>query len=359
MRIVYGIQSTGKGHLSRFLGLKPFFDRDGHELLVIASGYEDPPDYFLEAVRDCEYVRFRGVSYVGDGSGGISWAATGSQFLLGIPGLLDSFQDASDIIRRFDPGVVVSDFDPITASSFVAPGFVKVGLSHQSILLSPGAYHPPGYEVEKFVTDCVVRAFTEGLDHDLGCHFYPANESCLPPIIREPIRDAKVENRGHILVYHTLPGLLEQIDRYAAAHADRRFIVYGYPEREGARNMHFEGDRSRFAADLAAADAYVGTAGFQSISEAFYLGKKIAVHPIKGQYEQIWNAAQLEHHGMGCWYGEPFDLADDAVASAAPRTLEEALEQPLDEALHRRRLPWFRDGARTCYERIIGLADAR
>ena len=38
VRIVYGIQSTGKGYLSRFLGLKPFFDRDGHELMVIASG---------------------------------------------------------------------------------------------------------------------------------------------------------------------------------------------------------------------------------------------------------------------------------------------------------------------------------
>jgi hypothetical protein len=169
----------------------------------------------------------------------------------------------------------------------------------------------------------VVETFTEGLDHDMGCHFYPAGESGLPPIIREPIRDAKVEHRGHILVYHTLPGLLEQIDRYTAAHADRRFIVYGYPQREDAQNMHFEGDRSRFAADLAAADlaaadAYVGTAGFQSISEAFHIGKKIAAHPIKGQYEQIWNAVQLEHHGMGCWYGEPYDLAEDAGRSRGP-----------------------------------------
>ena len=56
MRIVYGIQSTGKGHMSRFLGLKPFFDRDGHELLVVASGTDDPPEYFLEAISNCQYT---------------------------------------------------------------------------------------------------------------------------------------------------------------------------------------------------------------------------------------------------------------------------------------------------------------
>ena len=345
MRIVHGVQSTGKGHLSRFLGLLPLYLRDGHEVLVFASGYEDPPEYFLEAVADCRYVRFRGISYVGDGVGGVSKRGTCSAFLRYLPELLASFGRAQDIISDFAPHLMVSDFDPISGSAFVAPAITKVGLSHQNILLSKGMYHPPRMQMEKFFTYAVLNIFTGGLTHRLGCHFYPGNEDCLPPIIRPAVRNARTENRRHIVVYHTLRGMLAQIERYASDHPDRPIIVYGYPERPDAGNIHFESDRAKFASDLATADSYVGTAGFQSISEAFYLGKKIVVQPIVGQYEQIWNAAQLEHHGMGRW------LRDEVA-------LEDALEQRFNGELHRRLHPWFRDGAQTCYERLMSLAQA-
>ena len=344
MRIVYGIQSTGKGHLSRFLGLKPFFDRDGHKLLVFASGYEDPPEYFLRAVADCRYARFRGISYVGNGRGGVSQRGTVCAFFRYLPEFLGGLRRAQELITDFAPHVVVSDFDPVSGSAFVAPGITKVGLSHQNVLLAPGLYHPPGMRVPKLFTWGVVRAFTDGLDHRLGCHFYPANQYCLPPIIRPAIREAVPENRGHILVYHTMPGMLPEITCYAAAHPDRRVIVYGYTGQQDTGNVHFECDRGKFAGDLASADAYVGTAGFQSISEAFYLGKKIAVRAVAGQYEQIWNVAQLEHWGMGREHRD---------------SLEEALDQQFNHQLHQRLLPWFRDGARTCYERIIELAGKR
>lgn len=351
LRIIYGIQSTGKGHLSRFLGLQPYFERDGHEVLVIASGYEDPPQYFLQPVRAAgyRYHRNNGISYLGDGKGGVSELGTARAFLAHFPRLMADLRRTQAIITQFAPDVIVNDFDPVSGSLFVAPGIPKVGLSHQNILLRGDMYHPPGLLVPKFFTFVVTQGFTSGLSHKLGCHFYPENEFCMPPIIRPAIREATVENKGHIIVYHTLPGLMEEIEQYAADHPDRRMIVYGYDGREDAGNMHFESDRARFPEDLAACDAYVGTAGFQSISETFYLGKKMAVHPTVGQYEQIWNAAQLEHHGMGAWYG----------AAPAPNTLEEALEKPFNHQAHADLLPWFRDGARICYERVMELAIRR
>jgi len=357
LRIVYGIQSTGKGHMSRFLGLKPFFDRDGHELLVVASGADDPPEYFLEAVSNCRYARARGLSYVGDGAGGISIERTVASLALNLPEILSGYGDIRALVSEFAPDAVVSDFDPITGSALVCAGIIRIGLSHQSALQIEGTYHPPGTEVARFLALSVVKLFTMDLHYKLACHFFPAAEACLPPIIRPAIRDARPENRGHVLVYHTLPGMLPEVMRYAARHADRRFIVYGYQGREDTGNMHFESDRSKFASDLAAADAYVGTAGFQSICEAFYLGKKIAVCPVGEQYEQTWNAAQLEHHGMGRWYGP----ASGESGSGEPggTTLAQALDQEFNRELHGRLVGWFRDGARTCYERIIALASER
>ena len=358
MRIVYGVQSTGKGHLSRFLGLMPFFVRDRHELLVIASGYETPPPYFYRALEQAghRWVRCRGMSYVTDGAGSISKRRTVLAFLKNLPRFLDEFGRVQELITGFGPDLIVTDFEPVCACPLLAPAICKVGLSNQNVLMDPAAYHPGGLPLEKLFTYAVVHLFTDGATHRLGCHFYPVSDRCLPPIIREAILDARVENRGHMLVYHTLAGMLGEVERYAASHPDRRIIVYGYQGRADSGNMHFEHDPSKFPQDLASADVFVGTAGFQSISEAFYLGKKIAVRPVTGQYEQTWNAAQLEHYSMGCWYGRDPDAGRRRTRGAGPRTLEEAVDHPFNAALHARLAPWFRDGARMCYEGLIGLA---
>ena len=79
---------------------------------------------------------------------------------------------------------------------------------------------------------------------------------------------------------------------------------------------------------------------------------------VEGQYEQIWNAAQLEHHGMGCWYGKrPASAAADVLS--ATKTLDEALEVPFNHEMHEKLLSWFRNGARTCFERILSCGDER
>ncbi|MBS3763215.1 MAG: hypothetical protein KGZ25_07940 [Planctomycetes bacterium] len=341
MRILYGIQSTGKGHLSRFLGLRPHFREDGHKLCVIASGYETPPDYFLEAISDYEYHRFKGISYVGNGQGGVSETRTTAAFLKNFPRLMDEIAKAHRLVRDFQPDVIVSDFEPITACPVVAPDIPKIGLSHQSAVLSPGVHHPPGLPFAKLSTRTVVSIFTAGLNHKFGSHFYPANHYCLPPIIRPAILNAKRENRGHIIAYYTMPGLLPEIKNYALTHSDRQFIIYGAKGEKDSANIHYEQDRSQFAQDLASCDTYVGTAGFQSISEAFFLGKKIVVKPLAGQYEQIWNAAQLEHYGMGRWMRQ---------------SLVEALEQDFNSELHTKLKNWFENGSRTCYEKILAAA---
>ncbi len=345
MRIVYGVQSTGRGHLSRLLGLKPLFDRDGHELFVIISGYDDPPDYFVDALHGVRCERFQGLSMVENGAGGVSKRATMKAFARHLPNLFESFHRAHGMISAFAPDLIVSDFEPITGSPFVAPGTFKVGIGNEAMLSHAAAVRPPKANLDRFNVNVVRKLFTSGVDVLLGCHFYPLDESCLPPILRPEVLSATVENRGHLVVYHAFRGLLAPILDYAKRHPERPIIVYGdTPPTQGSpETVHYESDPSRFIEDLATCDAYVGTAGFQSICEAFYLGKKIVVRSITGQYEQHWNAAQLEMHGMGKWF------RDD---------LEHDLSQSFNRTLQRQLAPWYRDGVRLCYDRILGCAKA-
>ena len=343
VRIVYGVQGTGRGHLSRLLGLKPLFDRDGHELFVIVSGYDDPPEYVFDALTDVRYECFKGLSIIEDGAGGVSKRGTLKAFAGHLPGLFESFYRAHGMISEFAPDLIVSDFDPITGSPFVAPGTFKVGIGNEAILSHAVAVRPPKARLDRFNVNMVRKLFTGGVDVLLGCHFYPLDDSCLPPILRPEVLSAVVENHGHLVVYHAFRGLLAPILDYAKRHSEKPIIVYGDtpPTKGGPQNVRYETDPGRFVEDLAGCDAFVGTAGFQSVCEAFFLGKKIVVQPIASQYEQLWNAAQLEMHEMGRRFRG--DLEGD-------------LAQPFNQTLRQRLAPWYRQGARVCYERILSYA---
>jgi len=344
VRVVYGVQSVGRGHLARFLALKPLFDRDGHEMLVILSGQHDPPAVIRDAIGTSHYERLAGITMVEDGIGGISKRKTVQSFAAGLPDLFSSLYRAHRLISDFGPDLIVSDFDVLTASPFVAPHVYKVGIGNQAMLHHPGVTHVSGYRMERMNVNLAIKLCTGGIDTLLGCHFYPIDAHCLPPILRSDVLSASPTNDGHIVVYHSFQGRLDPIIRFARLRPDQRVIVYGYGEPPVGMptNMHFESEACRFAVDLASCSAYVGTAGFQAICEAFYLGKRIVLQPIEGQYEQRWNGTQLTQYGMG------------RMLEAG---LEEALDYPFPHELHRRLHPWYESGVETCYRRITSYAE--
>ncbi len=340
MRIVYGVQSTGKGHLSRLLGLLPLFRRDGHELFILVTGRWDPPQYFLDAISGVPYRRFQGLPMVADGTGGISKRGTMKAFATRWPGLFNSFGKAHRLISAFDPDLIVSDFDPLTGSPFVAPGVFKVGIGNYFTPARADVDHPTGLWRDRFNVRVVDKLVTSGLDVRFGCHFYPLDDACLPPILRPETLAIVPEDRGHLLVYHAFPGLLGPVVAYAERHPSTPVIVYGHRARARGlpNNVRFELDPNRFLGDLAGCGAFVGTAGFQSIVEAFYFGKKLVVQPIEGHYEQKWNAIEVEKRNMGRW------CHDD---------LEAALDQTFNQALHAELVPWYQSGAERHYEQIL------
>ncbi len=343
MRIVYGVQSTGRGHLARFAALKPLFDADGHDLLIIVSGHDEPPDFFLDSIGFSRYERMAGFKMADDGSGGISKRKTAKAFLSNMPDLLSSLHQGHKLISGFDPDLIVSDFDPITGSPMVAPSVFKVGIGNCSMSRQLGDEHLARSRIARFNTNLAIKLCTSGIDALLSCHFYPHDDNCLPPILRPDIWAVPVTNEGHILVYHSFQGRLGPIEAYARSNKGREIVVYGYSVRPAdmPENMRFETSTSRFLLDLASCDAYIGTAGFQAVCEAFYLGKKIVVQPIDGHYEQKWNAAKLEELGIGRWYHGD---------------LEHDLEHPFNQSLHEELVPWYENGAEYCYDRIMWYA---
>jgi uncharacterized protein (TIGR00661 family) len=346
MRIVYGVVTTGMGHLSRTLALLPLFEAGNHELLLVTSGPGEIPSFVSNALGRVRIERYTGLEMIEDGQGGISKRETLKLFTARLPGLLDELRRAHRTVTAFAPDLIVSDFDPITASPFVSPGVPKIGIGNHPAQRLPSAEQVPGQTLQRWKIDFVYKLFTVGLDHEVGCHFYPIDDACLPPILRPEILSVTPSNRGHVVVYHSFARFFGPIREFALRHPDVPIFAYGYttPPPFPPENVVFESDDTRFVDDLATCDAFVGTAGFQSISEAIYLGKKVAIQPIEGHYEQAWNADQVERHGLG---------------RQIRGCLDEALDQSVDPDLHERLAAWYRDGARLAYERLVSFAPDR
>jgi uncharacterized protein (TIGR00661 family) len=67
-----------------------------------------------------------------------------------------------------------------------------------------------------------------------------------------------------------------------------------------------------FLLSMASSNGVLCGAGFEAPAEALYLKKKLAVVPMKNQYEQYCNAAALAEMGVPVW----FDLFQEKAALA-------------------------------------------
>lgn len=121
----------------------------------------------------------------------------------------------------------------------------------------------------------------------------------VPPIIREAIINAQIQEGNHILMYQSSSNMnkvievLHQIPEYT-------FYVYGFNKNLVNKNIIFKTfSEDGFVSDLASAKAVIANGGFSFISEAVYLKKPIYSFPLQDQFEQFVNASYIEKLGYG------------------------------------------------------------
>ncbi len=149
-----------------------------------------------------------------------------------------------------------------------------------------------------------------------------------PPLLRPGLSRLSPSDGDYLLAYALNAGYG---DRLAAWHRRNPGVrVHCYVEGGGsalrtAPAPGFEAhelDQERFLAHLAGCRAYVGSAGFESICEAYWLGKPVLAVPTRGQFEQRLNAWDAARHGAAR-AGDYDDL--DAFWADPPRPDPEAV----------------------------------
>ncbi len=284
MRILYGIQGTGNGHITHSREVIAALSREA-EVDVLVSGVEYDLDLGFEPA-----FRSPGLGYAFGTDGGIDYLRS--------LGRLRPWRLVVDLlslpVERYD--AVVSDFEPLTAWAACMKGISCYGLSHQASFLSPHVPRPPRRSA---VSELILHRYAP-CTHPLGLHFRRYDTFVFHPVIRSRLRRSTPRSGTHYTVY--LPSFDERSLAAFLQRVDVPWEVFskhyrGRPYEAGNVTVHPLGDE-RFAASLLGAAGVLCGAGFDTPAEALYLGKKLMVIPMRRQYEQACNAAALAEMGV-------------------------------------------------------------
>lgn len=283
MRILYGIQGTGNGHLARARALVPALRECGLDVDFVFSG-RAREDYFnMELFAD--FACYRGLSLITERGQLKHWQTlrrnNGWEFHRDMRG-----------VRAADYDLIISDFEPVTAWAARLARVPSVGISHQNAF----RYAVP--KVRGYAGSRVLLNYFAPTDVQVGLHWHHFNQPVLPPLI-EPLAGKRVTG-NKILVYMGFEAVDEIVD-FVRAFTEFDFFIYAKvstPQDHGHVQVRPLSHRE-FHEDLTDCAGVIANAGFELASECLALGKKLLVKPLLGQYEQLCNALALQAMNRG------------------------------------------------------------
>lgn len=302
MRILYGAFAQGHGHFSKAAVIVPVLESWGHDVRVISSGGAVPPSGY----QFRWHRHFPGLAYE-VANGGTDYARTVKKWIREIPQVLSHMVHVRGIVREFQPDVVISDFEPLTANPMIQPRCEVIALSRQVALSDRAVPLPSEMAMQRKLTRTVIRLFTGGVDRRHGYHYQPLSYRCVPPVIRPELKSIVPQFGDHIVVYnhfHTVDSGTPEalIDWSRRSGVEVR--AYGFPAvprgREG--NVWFRSpSRDGMINDMATSRGVLTSAGLTTAVEAFLLGKPVCNVPIPCQWEQLVNAFHMQAAGIAHW----------------------------------------------------------
>jgi len=289
MKILYGVQGTGNGHISRASAMAEALEAyPDIEVTWLLSGREQE--------RGCggitQFEWREGLTFVAR-NGGVKVLET-----LRKNNLRRFFRDVNDLdLRPYD--LVISDYEPVISHAARKRGVPVTGIGHQYAFR-----HKVPMRGANPVVKLIMQKYAPA-DILVGMHWHHFGFPILPPIIDIHIPSPPppvVPNKLIIYLPFENP---EAVLALVRPHADYECYVY-HPELVDSDQGHVHAraiSRTGFKNDLLDAASVVANSGFELISECLQMGKRILTKPLAGQMEQLSNAEALSQLGYASEMG--------------------------------------------------------
>jgi len=314
MKIFYAVQATGNGHISRAIQLMPYLQQFG-EVDIFLSG----ANATLDAPLPIKY-RSKGLSLFYSTCGGLDY-----KLMWKHNSMVRALREAKQLpVHKYD--LVINDFDFITAQACRIQKKTSVQFGHQASFMSPKTPRP---SQTSFFGETILKRYAPAT-HYVGLHFQPYDNFIFPPVVKDVFLNADPKDEGHITVY------LSAYERHCIeSHFRKLSYLHFHWFLKGIKEPFTEGNITFFPVNnelfnesLINCHGIITGGGFETPAEALFLGKKLMCIPIRGQYEQLCNAAALENMGVTILE----DADTDHFADDIECWMNQYLQQPSQKA---------------------------
>ncbi len=284
MKVLYAIQGTGNGHLSRARDVIPVL-QNKVDLDILVSGTQAD----IKIPHNIKY-QLKGLSFIFGKKGGVNMWRTY------VKANTKRLQKEIKSIPVEEYDLIINDFEPVTAWACKLKNIPCFSFSHQAAVLSPNAPKPKKNDL---LGKMILKNYAP-TTHQYGLHFKEYGENIYTPIIRKDVRELKVTKGKHYTVY--LPSYSdEKIIKVLSKIKNVEWQVFS----KHSKQAYFTNKiaispitNSAFIESMASSKGVFCGGGFETPAEALFLKKKLLVIPMKGQYEQQCNSAALKEMGV-------------------------------------------------------------
>jgi uncharacterized protein (TIGR00661 family) len=324
MKVMFTVQGDGRGHMTQAIALKEMLELGGHRVVAVLAGQNQSrtlPAFFTGAFN-VPVEPFSSPGFTLKHGKAISTLRSVLHFFANVRAYSRSLAAIEATIGRSQPDLIVNFLEPLA-------GYYNLRRRPKVPVLSVAHHfmfeHPRYPRVHKFGLQALGMRFyvrlTGANASRLALSFYPGEDLperrifVCPPILRRQLFELRPDPLGqYILVYLLNHGYETEIEAWHRQHPEVPIHCFydkpgAPPEERRTANLTFHAlHGEKYLRLMAGCLGVVCTAGFESISEAAYLGKRLLMVPVQNHPEQTVNALDAQLAGLGV-YDKGFHLS--------------------------------------------------
>jgi uncharacterized protein (TIGR00661 family) len=347
MKVMFTVQGDGRGHMTQAIALKEMLEEQGHQVVAVLAGQNQSrilPSFFAEAFQ-VPVQTFPSPGFSLKHGKAISTLRSVIHFFGNVRTYSQSLAAIQGAIATTQPDLIVNFLEPLAGyfNLRARPKVPVLSVAHHFMF-----EHPRYPKVHKFGLQTLgMRIYvriTGANASRLALSFYhgedlPARRLFVcPPILRRQLFELQPDPNGrHLLVYLLNHGYETEIEAWHRQHPEVPIHCFydkpgAPPEEQRTANLTFHAlHGEKYLRLMAGCHGVLCTAGFESISEAAYLGKRLLMVPVKNHPEQTVNAldaqlAGLGVHDTGFALSRLLEPADSKVATGFRQWVDQAGE---------------------------------
>ena len=342
---MFCVLGEGRGHMTQSIAVKQMLEAAGHQVVAVTLGVSSarPVPAFFAAALQLPVTQLPTPGFRFRNHRSVSALATLGEVLWNLPRYFRLLRQLDALVAASQPDVILNFFEPLAALYGLTrrrrPPLVAVG--HQFMFLHPAYLRPPKLWKQRLGLECYSRLLgVRAVKLALSLYAAPDRPAQRlivgPPILRAQLFQLPPAAPGDfVLVYLLNHGYAEPIIEWSRRHPATRLHCFydkpgAPPEEAFSPSLTFHRlDGEKFLRYMAACRHVVSTAGFESVSEAAWLGKPMFLVPVEGHIEQQLNALDAQQFGVAR-AGDRFDL--DRLAELPPSLPTAAFRAWVDSA---------------------------